>query len=95
MFSSNKQSRFASIVLDGPPTTEHLTLSLYILKATHEEASQRPLKVAMSAQKALHRSEAEMRDLLGGMEEKSISRREAIDFTGKKNDFYVSGHPNI
>ena len=95
MFSSNKQSRFASIVLDGPPTTEHLTLSLYILKATHEEASQRPLKVAMSAQKALHGSEAEMRDLLGGMEEKSISRREAIDFTGKKNDFYVSGHPNI
>ena len=42
--------------------------------ATHE-ASRGPLKSTVSAQKALQRSETETRELLGGTEEKSVSRQ--------------------
>ena len=42
------------------------------LEATHE-ASQGPLKGAMSAQKSLQGFETEARELLGGTEEDSVS----------------------
>ena len=60
-FSATPQSRFVSAVHDS-----------VVLEATHE-ASQGPLKGAVSAQKALQESEMETRELLGGTEEKSIS----------------------
>ena len=41
-------------------------------EAMHEE-SRGPLKSAMSAQKALQGSDTETRELLGGMEENSVS----------------------
>ena len=48
--------------------------SVVVLEAT-DEASQGPLKGALSAQKALQVSETEARELLGGMEEKSFTLR--------------------
>ena len=79
MFSSNTQSRFASVVLDGilePPFIAEHTQQRPSFSAVPEamhEASQGPLKGVVSAKKALHRSETETRELLVGTEEKSIS----------------------
>ena len=75
VLSINAQSRFVSVVLDGvlgPP--RHLMVSLYLCssEATHE-ASQGPLMGAVSTQKALQGSETETRELLGIMEENSVS----------------------
>ena len=78
-FSTNAQSRFASVVLDGvlrPPRLSWHTLRCPCFSVVPEatnEASRGPLKGAVSAQKALQGSETEPRELLGGTEENSVS----------------------
>ena len=54
-----------------------------VLKATHE-ASQRPLKSTVLAQKALQGSETETRELLRGMEENSVSPKRVIDLSSRQ-----------
>ena len=49
-------------------------------EATHK-ASRGPLKGTVSAQKALQGSETETRELLGGAEVNSVSRRGVIDLS--------------
>ena len=70
---------FATVVLDSvlqPMGLARHTLQRPLFsvvpEATHE-ASRGPLKGAVSAQKALQGSETETRELLGGMEENSVS----------------------
>ena len=46
--------------------------------------SQGPEKGAVSAQKALRGSETEMRELLGGMEENSVSPMRVIDLPSRQ-----------
>ena len=79
-FSTNAQSRFASVVVDGvlgPPRlarhTRRCPCISVVPEATHG-ASRGPEKGAVSAaQKALRGSEIETRKLLGGTEENSVS----------------------
>ena len=78
-FATNAQSRFASVVVDGvlgPPRlachTWRCPCISVVPEATHK-ASRRPMKGAVSAEKALKGSETETRELLGGMEEMIVS----------------------
>ena len=78
-FSTNAQPRFASVVVDsvlGPPRLARHTYRCpcisVVPEATHE-ASRRPEKGAVTAQKVLRGSETETRELLGGTEENSVS----------------------
>ena len=73
-FSTNAQSRFASVVVGGvlgPPRLARHTYQCpcisVVPEATHE-ASQGPEKGAVSAQKALQGFETETRASLGGTE---------------------------
>ena len=65
-------SRFASSVFDLARNTL-LCPSFSVVPEATLKASQGPLKSAMSAQKALQGSKTEARELLGGMEEKTVS----------------------
>ena len=74
-FSTKAQSRFASVVLGAPCLAQHTCWCPCISVVTEamHEAFRGPLKGAVSAQKALQGSEMETGELLGGMEEKSVS----------------------
>ena len=48
-------------------------IKIFVVPEATHKASQGPLKGAVSAQKALQGSETETRELLGGVEEKSVS----------------------
>ena len=79
-FSTNAQSRFASVVVDGvlgPPRLAQHTCRYPCISVVPEatcEASRGPEKGAVSAQKALRGSKTETRELLGGTEENSVSQ---------------------
>ena len=75
MFSTNTQSRLASVVVDGvlgPPRLGRHTwrgpCMSVVSEATHE-VSRGPEKGAVSSQKALRGSKTETRELLEGTEE--------------------------
>ena len=77
-FSTNAQSRFGSVVIDGilgPPRLARHNCRCPCISAvpdaTHE-ASRGSEKSAVSAQKAFQGSETETRELLGGTEEDSV-----------------------
>ena len=96
VFSTNAQSRFASVVVDGvlgpPRLTRHTwqcpCISV-VPEATHE-ASRGPEKGAVSAQKALRGSETEMRELLGGTEENIVSPMGGHWFTLQANQWFFT-----
>ena len=75
-FSTDAQSRFASDVLESvlgyPHRTWRCPCFSVVPEATHK-ASPRPLKGAVSAQKAIQGSKTETRELLGGTGEKCVS----------------------
>ena len=74
VFSTNAQSRFASVVADG--VLGPLRLARHVVAVAPEatyKASRGPEKGAVSAQKALRGCETETRELLGGTEENSVS----------------------
>ena len=77
MVFTNTQSKFLSAVFDGvlgPPHLEpHLTASLFLCSS--ESNARGPLKGAVSAQKALQRSERETIELLGLTEENFPDKR--------------------
>ena len=88
--STNAQSRFASVVVEGvlgPPRLVRHTWRCpcfsVVLGATHK-ASQGPLKGAVSSQKALQWSKTE---LLGGTEEKFPPTRGHWFASRQINDF--------
>ena len=74
-FSTNAQSRFASAVSNRVLEawhTQRCPCFIIVPEATHK-VSRGPLKVPVSAQKALQRPETETRELLEGTEENSVS----------------------
>ena len=95
-FSTNAQSRFASVVVDGvlglPRLARHTCRCPCISvvpEATHE-ASRGPEKGAVSAPKALRGSETETRELLGGTQENSVSPKRGHRFALQAiNDFFT------
>ena len=95
-FSTNAQSRFASVVVDGvlgPPRLARHTWRCpcisVVPEATHE-ASRGPEKGAVSAQKALRGSETETRELLGGTEENSVSPMRGHWFALQANQWFFT-----
>ena len=78
MHFQQTQLRFASVVLD----LDGVLGPLRPTGGAMHKASRGPFKGTMLAQKALQGSETEARELLGGTEEKSVSRRG--DFLQKK-----------
>ena len=87
-FSTNAQSRFASIIFEDRTaclSAAHLTMSLLLCssKATHR-VNLGPLKGAVSAQNAFKGSETETRKLLAGTEANSVSLKVVIDLPSKQ-----------
>ena len=98
-FSTNTQSRLASIVVDGVLGPLRLTRHTWwcccisvVPEATHE-ASRGPEKGTVSAQKALQGSETETRELLGGTESLICPTCKSMIFFYKKEteNNWVSG----
>ena len=94
VFSTNAQSRFASVILDGALDlhAKHATLEHYrcfsTVPDTMLKVCQGPLKGAVSTQKALQGSETEMKELMGGRSEKSISLSRGHQFALQAPKFH-------
>ena len=79
VFSTNTQSRFASVAIDGvlgPPRLARHTSwcpCISVVPYALQEASPGSFKGAVTAQKALQGSKTGTRELLGGTEENSVS----------------------
>ena len=71
------------------PIKAHLKVSMYLCPEATHEASQGPLKGAVSAQKAIQGSETKTRELLGGTEEITVSPTGGHDC--KSIILYLSG----
>ena len=84
-FSTNIQSRFASVVLDSVLGPLRLAWHTWwcpcfsVVPAASHNMSWRPLKVAVTAQKALQGSELQSREMLVGMEKKVFPHQGVID----------------
>ena len=67
-------------------------VTLFLLsfgKQPNRRPTRKPLKGAVSAQKALRGSETETRELLGGTEENSVSPDEGSLICRQINDFFI------
>ena len=92
MLSTDTQSRFASVVIGKvlrPPSLSAIYLALSLFLCSSVNNARGESRVLVSAQ-ALQGSEMETRDLLGGMEEISVSPTRGYLFALKANQFFFT-----